>query len=268
MLNRGFIIGFISSIGKALLRTLPDSDIIYRFCKKFIDQHNGGNNDDMVTNGKLCFIKEVLPRANIIFDVGANIGDWTKHALLINPKAQFYCFEPSVTAYRLLVANKFSANVTVNNFGLGESRSEMPLFIYGDKGSINSLYKRHVKGAFLKGQETVQIETLDDYCKKEGIDRIDFMKLDVEGHELSVLQGGKGLLAQGRIGIIQFEYGGTYIDARVFLKDIWEYVSDINLDYTFYKIYPDGIRLVSAYWYTLENFQYSNWVIINKDWKK
>ena len=54
------------------------------------------------------------------------------------------------------------------------------------------------------------------------IDDIDFIKIDVEGHELAVLQGAVNMINQNRIKVIQFEFNVANILSRVFLKDFYD----------------------------------------------
>jgi FkbM family methyltransferase len=58
---------------------------------------------------------------------------------------------------------------------------------------LASLYDRQLDyfGIDYSKSETVKLSTLDDYCEKNSIDRIDFLKMDVEGHELKVLKGAE-----------------------------------------------------------------------------
>ncbi len=88
------------------------------------------------------------------------------------------------------------------------------------------------------------------------------MKVDVEGHELEVLKGGRNLFIKGQVKIIQFEYGACNIDARVFLKDIFDFFKGMN--YFFFKIYPKYVKFIKQYKERLENFLYQNWLIIKK----
>ncbi len=69
------------------------------------------------------------------------------------------------------------------------------------------------------------------------------------------------MLVEKQIGIIQFEYGGSNIDARVLLKDLFDIFN--GLPYKFYKIYPKGTHEVAGYSQQFENFQYSNWLVLN-----
>jgi FkbM family methyltransferase len=226
--------------------------------------YKGENNDDMETNGELQFMRRILPQCTTVFDVGANVGDWTALALSVNPHLIVHCFEPSKTAYQRLLAHKFPLKVICNNFGLSSVAGEMTLHVFEDGSGGNSLYRRQGledgwRLATQKLEEIVYLETLDEYCHRNGVRMIDFLKIDVEGHEFEVLKGASGMVSNGKIKVIQFEYGGCNIDARVFLKDFFDFFKPFS--YTFYKIYPKCLKRVERYDQRLENFQYQNWVI-------
>ncbi|MCL5103754.1 MAG: FkbM family methyltransferase [Armatimonadetes bacterium] len=259
--------GIVRSVGKIVLALLPaDSETVYRFGKAIVDRHNNDNNCDPARNGENRVMRELLPGAKVIFDVGANLGDWTSDALKANRDAQYHCFEPSPVTFKSLSSRGLGPNVKLNNCGLSDKAGEFTFYVFGDDSPMNSLYERRGLEAKPIGQELVRMDTLDAYCAREGIKKIDFFKLDVEGHELSVLNGGRETFANGRVGMMQFEYGGNYIDARTLLKDIFEFFQEVNPDYAFHKVYPNELRPIPAYQQTLETFQYSNWVIKNNRW--
>jgi FkbM family methyltransferase len=254
-----------STVGGFMMSLLPErSALVYRLGRRIVNRYQGDNDGDMETNGEIWLARQLLPRVQVVFDVGANVGDWTKHALETNPHATYHCFEPSPVTFGQLQARGLPPNVVLNNIGLGDAPSERSLFVFGDGCGANSLYRRVGTEAAQDQLEQVTIGTFDTYCETRGIDEVGFVKLDVEGHEFAVLRGAHRMLSEGRIGIIQFEYGGTYIDARVLLKDIWEHVSTANPSYEFYKVFPHALRRIPAYTQTLETFQYSNWVIVRK----
>lgn len=154
-----------------------------------------------------------------------------------------------------------------NNSGLSFIKCEKDLYIFENGSGLNSLYQRHglENGWNLKPQqkkEKVKLDTLQNYCNEQNISKIDYMKIDVEGHELEVFKGGRGLFTNLHVNIIQFEYGGCNIDSRVLLKDIFEFFK--GMDYNFYKIYPNYTRFIKRYDQRLENFQHQNWLIIKK----
>jgi len=255
-------------LAKKFIQKIPKIKPIYLGCKKYIDIFNGENNCDLHTNGELHFLKNNLKYCNIIFDVGANIGEWTKAVLFINSEIKVHCFEPSKNTFNRLLSNNFSPNVFCNNFGLGSKKEEKVLYNYHNNSTINSLYNRKILKntlTYSPKKEKVLINTLDNYCVEKRIKQIDFLKIDVEGHELEVIRGARNLLKERRIKIIQFEYGGTYIDARIFLRDIFQYFENFN-GYEFYKIFPEDI-IHKKYSESLENFQYSNYLIIHNSIK-
>ncbi|MBI4317255.1 MAG: FkbM family methyltransferase [Chloroflexi bacterium] len=236
---------------------------MYRLALAIVDRVNGDNNSDPGTNGELAFLWSNLRGADVVFDVGANIGRWAQMCLLLNPRIQLHCFEPSRFTFRNLERAGLPPSVRLNNCGLGAVRQPAQLRIYEEGSDLNSLYTR--KGVTGKGwedkSETVELVTLDGYCAENGVVRIDIMKLDVEGHELQVLKGAERLLAGGQIGLMQFEYGGCNIDAGVFLKDVFEFVTSVNPNARFYKVLPQQLVEVPGYDQQLETFRYANYVI-------
>lgn len=254
------------SFRKWLGRRMPTNELAFRVARKVVNLHQGDNEIDIRTNGELRVMRTVLPHASVVFDVGANVGDWTTLALQIAPEAQIHCFEPSAPTYAVLAGRDLPANVRRNHFGLGSESADRTLFVYAAGSGANSLHLRAGTGYTQDEREHVTVRTLDDYCAAEGITEIDFVKVDVEGHELFVFRGAERTLTTGHIGVMQFEYGGAYIDARALLKDIWDFVSSMKAGYSFFKIFPDGPRHIPEYLQTLETFQYSNWLIARADW--
>jgi FkbM family methyltransferase len=254
---------------KALLSLIPSSSpFIYRLARRYVALHDGDNDCNMQTNGEFRFMRWCLPQCETVFDIGANVGEWTALALTINPRAIIHCFEPSSSAYARLVSRGFPGTVVCNNFGISSARREARLFVFEECSGNNSLYQRQGLESFgLSTQqrvEAVRLETLDQYCLERGIGVIHFAKVDVEGHELEVFKGMTRLISSGQVRVVQFEYGGCNIDSGVLLKDIFAFFKDFP--YSFYKIHPRQVKLVPKYDQRLENFQYQNWAVIKRDW--
>jgi len=255
----------VKRAGRLLFRLIPsDNELLYHACRRYVDRYNGENDSDIRTNGELRFMQRVLPRCPTVFDVGANVGDWTALALSINSELAVHCFEPSRFTYLKLLDRKFPPTVICNNFGLSSTVRETKLHVFETGSPLNSLYPRAgLDDLGIKSQhqeEVIQLSTVDRYCRERSLSQIEFVKLDVEGHELDVFKGMTESLSQGRVQIIQFEYGGCNIDAGVLLKDIWRFFEGFG--YAFHKIYPTGIKRVAHYSQSFENFQYQNWAVI------
>jgi FkbM family methyltransferase len=226
-----------------------------------VDDYNGENNLDMHTNGEFRLLRRVLGSTGncLIFDVGANIGNWTKEVLKINPLANVHCFEPCGSTFRILQSRDFPTNVILNNFGLGSSKSTNKMYIYGDSGGSNSLYLR-TNLEPIKSIE-IHLESLSNYCRERSIDFIEYLKIDAEGHDFEVLKGAADLLENDAINFVQFEYGIPNIDSRVFLKDVWILANKYN--YQLCKINNRSLFLIEFYDACMDNFQSANYVLIH-----
>jgi hypothetical protein len=91
------------SLGE-LVDALPTNAMFYRFCRRYVEHYNGEKNSDMHSNGELRWLRQVLPQCKVVFDVGANVGDWTALALSINPAIHVHCSEPSTATFQHLQA--------------------------------------------------------------------------------------------------------------------------------------------------------------------
>ena len=246
--------------------------MVYRVSKRIVDLHNGEQEIDFAINGERRFLQEMLRQARVAFDVGANIGDWTALALQLNATVQIHCFEPSPTTFRLLqsriLLKQCTGRVVFNNCGLGGAPGQAMLHVAGEgeESGLNSLYVRSSLPEYQKLKTVaIQIDTFDRYCQRAGLTQVDLVKIDTEGHELSVLRGMRESLRQGQVRAIQFEYGGTYIDASILLRDVWEFVKEVNPRYQFHKLGPTSARRILHYTPALENFQYANYAVILTD---
>ena len=94
--------------------------------------------------------------------------------------------------------------------------------------------------------EEINTTTLDEYVSINKIGEIDLLKIDVEGHELDVLNGAHKCLQENKIGCIQFEFGGCNIDTRTFFQDFW-YLLVEKHGFLIFRITPLGTKPVKTY---------------------
>jgi FkbM family methyltransferase len=212
-------------------------------------------------SGELHIIKKLkkVNGKNVVFDIGANVGDWSK--FLVNEYEStpytLYMFEPSRKTFELLTEN-ITANEKhfFHNIGFGDKKDTLEIFYeYETQGSASIL----MKGA--SHSETVEIETLDDFCDAHNISEIDILKMDVQGYEYNILQGAKRLLSEGKIANIQFEFDEPNIEQRLFFKDFWELLHD---SYDIYHSLYNGLVKVNEYHYELENYRCMNYLAVKK----
>jgi FkbM family methyltransferase len=246
---------------RALSYRVPRTRWLHRLCKMYVDNFHGDNNADMNINGELRFLRIALGSVGekpVVFDIGANRGDWCEAALTIRPQANIHCFEPARWAWQQLTARGFPANVTCNAAGMGDRPGTLKLYVNPGASELSSVYAGSDQGGL--GVEVVPILTVDSYCQERGIVFVDYMKIDVEGHEFAVMKGAAEMLNLQRIRFVQFEYGSWYIHAGVFLRDVFQFVKGFN--YEVCKIVPWGLEPVRSYSPNLERFENAYYVLV------
>lgn len=138
----------------------------------------------------------------------------------------------------------------------------MPIFFNNDTSIIASLYKRQLDyfDIDFDKEERIQLTTIDDYCAGNGIERIDLLKIVVEGSEYRALQGANRMLSEGRIGMIQFGFGGSDIDSRHYFRDFWNLLTPLHYD--LYRVMKDGLIRFEKYDEGYECFHYINFLAV------
>lgn len=249
----------------SLLQMPRDYEIV-KLAEAYIDRYYGDTDIDPETNGEYRLLEKLLPFCRTVFDVGAAGGFWARHALSVNPQLNLHCFEPLPINQTGLV-EALAGRAVINGFALGAVNGRLPFHVVsehtGDNWQLGSLYGRN-QGQFGASVElSVDVLTVEEYCRRAGVEHIDFLKIDVEGAELDVLTGAVPLFREGRIMAAQFEYGGTWLDARRQLRDVFDLLR--GTDYVLAKIIPDGYRVIADYWLGLDSYRYSNWLVLHKD---
>jgi FkbM family methyltransferase len=144
-----------------------------------------------------------------IIDAGANQGDMAREFAREFPDATIYSFEPFPETYERLVETcaRFP-RIKPMKEALGAVEAIQPLFLtqYSLTHSLLPTADEAVKylGSAVApvGQHDVRTTTLDAFAESMAIQRIDLLKLDVQGYELKVLEGAKRLLDQRRISLV------------------------------------------------------------------
>lgn len=238
---------------------------------------NGDNDAEMASNGEFALIAKLTKlfagRPVVVFDVGANLGDWTAQIRPgLAPGSSLHAFEAVATVFTQLERNLAAlgpgAPIATVNAALSDADGQAEIFVYGELAGSSSLHERDARqlGVDPARREVVRRLRGDTYCSQHSIERIDFLKLDVEGHELAVLRGFARMLGEGRIDSLQFEYGGTWVDARTWLKDAFELLQTHG--YAVGKLCPHGVRWYPRYEQRLETFQYANYVAVRpEEWR-
>lgn len=209
----------------------------------------------------------LLPAAHaVVFDVGANKGLWSRAMLAQGGTrvARIFAFEPSRHNWQE-IESIADPRLNLIKMAVSDHIGEAELFSDAPGSGLASLSQRNLEhvGLEMAGQEVVALTTLDAFCAERGIQRIDFLKLDIEGHELAALKGARGLLQRGAIGALSFEFGGANIDTRTYFKDFWELLR--NHGYAIWRIVPGSAPApLTRYHERLECFATTNYLAVKQ----
>lgn len=158
--------------------------------------------------GVTSILKKVLKPGMVVIDVGAHVGYFARQASkLVGPNGKVYAFEPNNDNFSRLEKNsKYFKNITVIPFAVSDTEGEMEFFdstIGSGRHSLISSRGEHAPA------RKVKVVTLDSYIKDE---KVDLVKIDVEGAEISVLKGMDSIIKNNpKISIIIEYYPALFL---------------------------------------------------------
>lgn len=153
----------------------------------------------------LSFVDDV----RVVLDVGANCGATSVYLALHHPDAAVHAFEPASGPRAICERNAAGyPNITVHPFGLHDRDAELDLH-HAPDSIMGSVVRRSEVGT----SESVRVRRGAAWAREEGIERVDLLKVDVEGCEVEVLDGLGDLV--GASSVIYVEY-----DSRVARREI------------------------------------------------
>ena len=223
---------------------------IHRFSLYGMNYGNGSHFNESGELNALQYVKKSFNNDKLltVFDVGANIGNYSKSlSHFFGDKIIIHSFEPSKKTFEIyLETTSKTPNIIPNNKGLGAFENKTKLYSNYEGSGLASLYNRNLEhfGISMDKSEEINISTIDIYCNENNIERIHFLKLDIEGHELDALKGAKEMINKNAIDFIQFEFGGCNIDSRTYFQDFFYLLKN---KYRIYRILTDGLFEIVEY---------------------
>ena len=221
--------------------------------------------------GEENFIDMISGEIRVCLDIGANIGNYSK--LLINKtNAKIYAFEPLEKSFDELkkIKEKHKDRFFIKKLALGNEDGIKKISSANDKSEKASFEKNLDKLSFIDKDNLrefdVSIKKLDSLDFFDIHNKVDFLKIDVEGYEYEVLLGGKKFIDFNSPKFIQIEINWHQLFKKITLYEF----SKLLKEYDIFKILPYGKNLVFIDPSRPENniFHLSNFVFIRKDISK
>ncbi|QMW00541.1 FkbM family methyltransferase [Spirosoma foliorum] len=166
-----------------------------------------------ITGHELPYDLKVIVRNEnpVCFDIGANRGQTIQLFQDCFRDPIIHSFEPSSATFATLASQSFGSRVQLHQLALGEqigvaefrnyAQSELSSFLPVNPDRSENIFAEEK----LMLTESVQVNTLDNFCSDRGIEQIDLLKIDTQGFELPGLRGGANLFRNKRIGAVMLE---------------------------------------------------------------
>jgi len=258
---------------EALLRKVPPlRRLTWRVGRRLYCAARGEpRRNDIALNGE-ALVQRCIARAAgplVIFDIGANKGEWSLSMLDALAAAgvedaALHVFEPvPETRGRLtqaLAAHPLGRCAHIRALAASDSSGRAQMARMSEDGGVDTLH----------GDDTpppcgfVETETVDlfTYFQRETVAHAHLVKSDAEGHDFHILRGALPLLREQRITALQFEYNHRWITARAYLRDVFALLD--GLPYVVARETADGLETVPSWSPELERFFEANWIIVHE----
>lgn len=221
-------------------------------------------NHDIYSNGERTILRKLaILNPSVIIDGGANVGRYTLLCKELVSNCTIYSLEPVKKAFEALTQNTGGDDIKVFNKGLFRENTVKSINILGSGSlqhtSLSSLYetRRLSHGGYAK--EKVELIRGDDFLREQGIDHVDFLKLDIEGAEYDALLGFENSLKSGNIRAVQFEYGYLNISSHRLLYDFYNFFEPLG--YIIGKVFPKTVEF-REYKVKYEDFLGPNYIAV------
>jgi FkbM family methyltransferase len=244
------------------LSTILTSDLLYTY-SRYLESYlsfllgkgfGGGSIYEEVKGA----IQNVYRESPVVFDVGTNCGEWSKQFLDFQPNAKIFQFEPSQTCQKI-IAELNLKNTTLIPSAMGKEESEAYFYSSSPIDEVDcsaSLYERKDTRWGESGyqRQMVKVTCIDKIIEEYSLEFVDFIKLDIEGHELEALKGASKAFADKKVGAFAFEFGSSNTNSRTFFRDFWELFKDEG--FQLFRITPSlNLVEIKDYYEDLEYFR-------------
>lgn len=183
-----------------------------------------------------ALVKKIIKPGTIIIDIGAHVGYYTRiFSKFAGKKGVVYAFEPEEENFNLLKKNvKNLKNVKIIKKALSDRDGFIDFYIAPNHTGLHSILSDNSR----QNKTRIMAQTLDNFIKEEKIQKVDLIKMDIEGGEPFALAGAKGLLNQPSLMIIMEFTPSNFSVSQISPVDFLQNLS--GLGFTIYKIKNQG----------------------------
>lgn len=193
---------------------------------------------DIFPKDEVDFFNLIKDDIKVVFDIGSrddidyirNSYDKSREFHLFEPDPKFL-FECQRQIEQLEATQDVENSIYLNSFGLGAKEGNLTYY----PNTQSFVFRTYLATSQDEGI-SFPIKTLDGYCFEKSIKKIDFLKIDIEGMEVDVFNGGKNILNE--TDIIQFEFGSCMLDRKITPEELLDCFDKTKFDIFLQKVDP------------------------------
>lgn len=172
-------------------------------------RHRANRYKNKYDRGGIAYIHTAIKKGQTVLDIGAHKAGYLYYfQKLVGENGKVFAFEPQSNLHQYIKKIKTLFgwdNVTIEHLALSGTTGKVTLFVptnkVGKASSPGATIVEHKERNDFISTEDVFTETLDSYCQRHNI-KPDFLKIDVEGNELSIFKGGVDTLKRHKPKIL------------------------------------------------------------------
>lgn len=207
-------------------------------------------------------IKQLVKKGNVVLDIGANIGYYSVlFSKLVGYTGKVFCFEPTEHYSNVLKMNLEANNIQntdIFKIGLSNKNQELEIQIGNSSATLHP-----IENQVSTKKELIKLTTLDEFIKHHHLQKIDFVKIDIDGHEPLFFEGAQKTLDKYNPIVLLEVNHPNYIEAGFNAWDFYDFLKKNNYiiycedDLIEFKTKEDFLRKCG-------NFAYSANIIISR----
>ena len=186
-----------------------------------------------------AFLRRLVQPGMVVLDVGSNVGFYaTFLARLVGPTGRVHAFEPDPLCFAILERRaRAHRNLAVNRIAVGDHEGLATLFCNRLNRADNRIHDS--LGDAADEAVAVPLTTLDRYCAEHGVDRIDALKIDVQGAEVAALAGMHDAMRRTKPAWMFIEFSPPHLrDAGSSPEAFWQILEEYG--YEAHSLIADG----------------------------
>nr|VFJ76365.1 MAG: methyltransferase, FkbM family [Candidatus Kentron sp. FW] len=230
--------------------------------------HGYNNVQSHGISGEKYLVEKILKRLDpkVCVDVGANVGSYTSLLLSTCENTRVYAFEPLAGPFHELerLRTHFGERLVAVNKGVGSKVETLTIHFDAENTGLASFSEAIRNIPYVENERAcdVKVTTLDDFfLNVERVDRIDFIKIDTEGFEFEVIQGGSRIISRFEPKLIQIEYNWHHLFTE---KTLYSF-SKVMQGYDVFQLLPDGWVERDPKHPASNLYEFSNFIFVRKD---